>query len=758
MPRDHAGRYALPDGNPVVTGTTITAEWANETMADIAAELENSLSRDGQGGMRVPFQFGDGTEVEPGIAFANEPSTGFYRPFTLDMRATVGGVDRLRITDSRTAPLEAWNEEELRWENLLTNSGDPDIIAPWRKVTDQFNQVTGIAYTGGNVGIGTTDPSAGNALVDIAGYVNLRDDDIIAWGGGTGRVYFRGNKAAHTFELFANNGVTFNSGLTLGGWLRFKNNAGIRQDLANGTDTYLLNRGSDNTIRFFTSNNAQRMVITDAGNVGIGTTDPRSKLHVEGANIGELVPSNCAFRGYINTTGHFGLYLEAAATGTSYLTRMRTNASQTAFEVRSDGQAYFGAGNVGIGTSSPAALLHVNGNLKCTNVLVGSPTGGGNTYGGGDTGGPSHEMYGKDHASYPGSIYYNAQKHIFRYSTSSPFKASTAMFINNNGNVGIGTTSPAHPLDVNGIIGRSGYPYLTAWSGMPTPASAADVGATKAADGGLFPHLRGGCCGGSQVNFATAMSDCASRGVRLPTVEELEANVASGTGGGYDSQICWTCTPVPGKPGYVYGNYGKPNNYASPVESHRVELSTSTGVASVRWVADVVGSRSGNAVFGGSITAAGNISQQGNSFNVGPTGGTSSVVQITMRRSSANWMVAPTSGGYFGWQVNGNTVAMTLTASSNLTVTGNVTAYSDARVKTNVRTIDRALDKICAMRGVTFNRTDLDGKEGSGVIAQELREVAPELVQEDEDGKLSVAYGNLVGYLIEAIKELRALH
>ena len=59
------------------------------------------------------------------------------------------------------------------------------------------------------------------------------------------------------------------------------------------------------------------------------------------------------------------------------------------------------------------------------------------------------------------------------------------------------------------------------------------------------------------------------------------------------------------------------------------------------------------------------------------------------------------------------------------------------------------------MRGVTFEK---DGKAGLGVIAQEIREVLPEVVVESEDEMktLSVAYGNIVGVLIEAIKELKA--
>jgi len=99
------------------------------------------------------------------------------------------------------------------------------------------------------------------------------------------------------------------------------------------------------------------------------------------------------------------------------------------------------------------------------------------------------------------------------------------------------------------------------------------------------------------------------------------------------------------------------------------------------------------------------------------------------------------------------TDSLTIDTSSNLTMVGNVTAYSDARVKTNIKTIDNALSKVLALRGVTYNRTDLEDKsEQIGVIAQEIKEILPQVVQKT-DGRYSVAYGNIVGVLIEAIKE-----
>jgi len=101
---------------------------------------------------------------------------------------------------------------------------------------------------------------------------------------------------------------------------------------------------------------------------------------------------------------------------------------------------------------------------------------------------------------------------------------------------------------------------------------------------------------------------------------------------------------------------------------------------------------------------------------------------------------------------NGSDTIFTFNDNGAFTATGDITAYSDARLKDNVQTIDGALDKVAAMRGVTYHK---DGKQGTGVIAQEMQEVMPEVVMQNDE-YLSVAYGNLVGVLIEAVKELKA--
>jgi hypothetical protein len=89
----------------------------------------------------------------------------------------------------------------------------------------------------------------------------------------------------------------------------------------------------------------------------------------------------------------------------------------------------------------------------------------------------------------------------------------------------------------------------------------------------------------------------------------------------------------------------------------------------------------------------------------------------------------------------------------NITATGTiqgaeVTATSDERLKSDIKTIDNALEKVMNMRGVSFTK---QAEKGIGVIAQEVEKIIPEVVHDGE--YKSVAYGNMVGVLIEAIKE-----
>ena len=99
-----------------------------------------------------------------------------------------------------------------------------------------------------------------------------------------------------------------------------------------------------------------------------------------------------------------------------------------------------------------------------------------------------------------------------------------------------------------------------------------------------------------------------------------------------------------------------------------------------------------------------------------------------------------------------------MSAAGAATFNNDVTAFSDVILKDDINTIDNALDRVQGMRGVFFNRKDITGSRQTGVIAQEVEPFLPEVVRETKDEKKikSVAYGNMVGVLIEAIKELNA--
>lgn len=101
MPRASDGTVTLVTGNPVVDDTAITADWANLTIADLAAMIQDSLSRRGEGGMIGTLQFADGTLAAPGIAFILAPNTGIRRVAADDtVRLVSNGVDGVIVSSS----------------------------------------------------------------------------------------------------------------------------------------------------------------------------------------------------------------------------------------------------------------------------------------------------------------------------------------------------------------------------------------------------------------------------------------------------------------------------------------------------------------------------------------------------------------------------------------------------------------------------------------------------------------------------------
>jgi hypothetical protein len=162
-------------------------------------------------------------------------------------------------------------------------------------------------------------------------------------------------------------------------------------------------------------------------------------------------------------------------------------------------------------------------------------------------------------------------------------------------------------------------------------------------------------------------------------------------------------------------------------------IALSSGTLTLDSAADIILDAGGNEItfkddgttFGGIINNSGQVNLFSGSSSSNP------VIQIA---SGANVTLAGTL------------------ASGAITSSGDVTAFSDMRIKHDIETIEGALAKVSDMRGVYFKRNN--GEAGTGVIAQEIENILPEVVKDGE--YKSVAYGNMVGILIEAIKELKA--
>jgi len=187
-------------------------------------------------------------------------------------------------------------------------------------------------------------------------------------------------------------------------------------------EAFVYSLRSGGALQFKTSGNNEKMRIDSSGNVGIGTTSPSAKLHVNGdAKIGNLRLVSAGDADYIQSDTN----IRFSPVGTSSGTRM----------------TILSTGNVGIGTTSPSKKLDIAGDVKLTN---------------------SNSIYWRNAAN-------NADVPLLNLSSNNTFNIGTTsssvpvqmalhtagserMRITSTGNVGIGTTNPATKLDVRGDI------------------------------------------------------------------------------------------------------------------------------------------------------------------------------------------------------------------------------------------------------------------------------------------------------------------
>ena len=270
----------------------------------------------------------------------------------------------------------------------------------------------GSYITAGNVGIGTTGPGA---LLSLGTAVSAKK--LLLYDDAT-------NKVNYGFGIQTNELRTF-----------FPSDAGF---MSFGTMSI-----SDGTTF------AEKMRITKDGNVGIGTTGPGAKLHLTSnindiTNAGGLILENVlsvptSYKSYIWTYYNYltiDAFGDTPGSGTTGKIRFRTKNNTTV----NDAMVIDESGNVGIGTTTPGALLEIAGAGTNAAVLINN----GSYIGARDTGGTIKSvLYGRytNNATYldggTGGLYIRTND-----------TATQAMYINATGNVGIGTTGPGAKLHV----------------------------------------------------------------------------------------------------------------------------------------------------------------------------------------------------------------------------------------------------------------------------------------------------------------------
>jgi hypothetical protein len=153
--RNSSGTYSLVSGNPVVTGTTITSTWANNTLADIATELTDSLSRSGKGAMLAPLKGYVGSVSAPGYQLGSDTTSGLYQISSQRIGMAVNGTKA-----------QEWNYggASTNWVSFQQGVTFTQALTDLNAITATGNGAgAGINATGGATGNGGTFNAGGTS-------------------------------------------------------------------------------------------------------------------------------------------------------------------------------------------------------------------------------------------------------------------------------------------------------------------------------------------------------------------------------------------------------------------------------------------------------------------------------------------------------------------------------------------------------------------------------------------------------------------
>lgn len=529
-------------------------------------------------------------------------------------------------------------------------------------------------------------------------------------------------------------------------------------------------------------------VISASGNLGIGTTMPRVPLHIIGAAPGTLSPASnmvtslCVESGNIQvprvtlTSPSNSVFIESPSSTVGVGSAL-TSDSMGLFTSNVERIRISSRGNVGVGTTLPTAILDIYGSN-----LTGS----------------------------------SASASIFKVSSSN--LAVPSIRVTSNGNVGIGMSSdPQSALHVTGTLTMEGdmIPAMpqtydigkanARWRDLYLSGNTIDLGGTKLTRDAGSGNVR--LAATTDNTLRAIITDSIVFGDPSdPRTVSISAMNTSNAGPALQFLITDNVTqavtelePLYNKKDDGSGNGGIAVGVPSPDAALHVH-GTDTRPALL-----VDHPSTGNTfLFQARVDATTplfSILQDG-TVGVGTTDTSNTALVVSYsnlvpasvatfnQTGSGNLLVLTnTSGIQFIADANGNVgigstiprmrldvegsaaVSGELIVGSNVSITGdldvsadihtrgNLVATSDGRVKADLHRIEGALDKVTQLTGYTYSRTDQipsEPRRETGLIAQDVAKVLPEAVQSTSDGTLGIAYGNMMGLIIEAIKELRS--